>query len=403
MKRRHAVLTIHTKVAALILISTAAFASTATFNISQFANPGKAQTVETPSVDYSAVSPGVINGAAAGRALAGLAATDNSNLRGAREVDVYRRISPSVVLVNTNDGFGSGSVISAYGEIITSWHVVKGYSKVGVIFKPNEEGQPVHGSRAFVADVLRHDEVADLALLKLESMPGTMPAAVQFGDFDKVSVGDDVDAIGHPSGEAWTFTKGYVSQIRKGFQWHADDGVSHSADVIQTQTPINPGNSGGPLLNANGLLFGINAFKDEGEGLNFAIGVDEIRRFIASGTDRVAQQESTTSSDCKPRTIFEGRNSNDDASIRQIDTECHGNIDGALVIPDDKAKPIYCFFYDDKNGKLFGIAESRNRDFKWDISFWDKTETGVWDTIGYHPDGKLVPSSFGPNDGTQMP
>jgi hypothetical protein len=122
---------------------------------------------------------------------------------------------------------------------------------------------------------------------------------------------------------------------------------------------------------------------------------------MARGTDRVA--DSSTSSDCKPRILFEGRNSNNDASIRQVDVECHGKVDGALVIPDDTSKPYYFLFYDDKNGKLFGVVESRTRDFKWDISFWDKGETGTWDTIGYHPDGKITPSSFAPNDGSQQP
>ena len=242
-------------------------------------------------------------------------------MRGAKEADVYRRIAPSVVLVETNDAIGSGSVISTDGEIITNWHVVKGYSKVGIVFKPADEGVSVGASRAFVADVLKHDEVADLALLQLKTLPTTMPAAVHFGDFAKVSVGDDVNAIGHPSGETWTFTKGYVSQIRKGFQWHSDDAVMHLADVIQTQTPINPGNSGGPLLDAKGALIGINAFKAEGEGLNFAIGVDEIQQFIARRIDRIAQEETASTSECKPSIIFEGRNAADAASIRQMDTE----------------------------------------------------------------------------------
>lgn len=31
-----------------------------------------------------------------------------------------------------------------------------------------------------------------------------------------------------------------------------------------------------------------------------------------------------------------------------------------------------------------------------DISYWDTKHTGHWDMIGYHPDGKLKPSSYGP-------
>ena len=54
-----------------------------------------------------------------------------------------------------------------------------------------------------------------------------------------------------------------------------------NADVIQTQTPINGGNSGGPLLNQSGNLIGIATFgTPENEGLNFAISVEEIIRFL---------------------------------------------------------------------------------------------------------------------------
>ena len=118
--------------------------------------------------------------------------------------------------------------------MITNFHVVEGYTKVGVILKPKQEGEPIGTAPVIVADVIKVDQVADLALLRLELSTGTLPPPVKFGDFSKINVGDDVNAIGHPTGEMWTYTKGYVSQVRRAYQWKAEDGIAHTADVIQT-------------------------------------------------------------------------------------------------------------------------------------------------------------------------
>jgi hypothetical protein len=45
--------------------------------------------------------------------------------RSAKDAEIYRAASPSVVLVVSNDSFGSGSIIGNAGEIITNWHVIR--------------------------------------------------------------------------------------------------------------------------------------------------------------------------------------------------------------------------------------------------------------------------------------
>ena len=62
--------------------------------------------------------------------------------------------------------------------------------------------------------------------------------------------------------------------------------------MIQTQTPINPGNSGGPLISAEGRLVGINSFKSSGEALNFAVAVNDVKRFVESKQNRLAKAPS---------------------------------------------------------------------------------------------------------------
>jgi S1-C subfamily serine protease len=197
------------------------------------------------------------------RALSGVTPESLSVRRGVQSVRLFRKVSPAVVLVVTRDGIGSGSLLTAEGEILTNWHVVRGYREVGVIFKPAQEGAEPTAADAQRARVLRVDELADLALLRVKAVPpGVQP--IPLGDLATVAVGADVHAIGHPTGEAWTYTMGVVSQVRRDYQWTDTTRTAHRATVIQTQTPINPGNSGGPLLNDAGRLIGVNSFKAEG-------------------------------------------------------------------------------------------------------------------------------------------
>ena len=48
-------------------------------------------------------------------------------VRSAKGGQIYRSVSPAVVLVATKESVGSGSLLDTAGNIITNWHVVKGY------------------------------------------------------------------------------------------------------------------------------------------------------------------------------------------------------------------------------------------------------------------------------------
>src|SRR5262249_45680196 len=146
-----------------------------------------------------------------------------------------------------------------------------------------------------------------LALVAVETPPlGFGPLEV--AKMDSVAIGSDVHAIGHPTGESWTYTKGVVSQIRRDYSWKAEDGVEHKADLIQTQTPINPGNSGGPLLNDLGQIVGVNSFKStDSEGLNFAVAASEVQRFLATDKNRFASKPRKEATACEVKVISESR------------------------------------------------------------------------------------------------
>ena len=318
-----------------------------------------------------------------------------SQTRSAKDAQIYRTVSPSVVLISTKEGIGSGSLVSSTGEVITNFHVVKGYSTVAVIFKPDIEGKVPTRDEVRLGQVVMYDEVADLALLKVSGVP-TGRSPIRLGDSSEISIGSDVHAIGHPTGEAWTYTKGVISQYRLGYEWQSrGENFKHKADIIQTQTPINPGNSGGPLISDGGTLIGVNSFKATGEGLNFAVSVDDVKKFLARVGSRVASKKSNAQkANCEPKEISRFRNTENNATIISFDMFCTGKSTGEDVIPDDESKAIYLRMDRNGDGKADVIFFDFKRRGKWDMSWWDENYEGRWTLVGYHDDGGPTPTRF---------
>lgn len=125
---------------------------------------------------------------------------------------------------------------------------------------------------------------ADLALLSCDSPPGTEAQATVSKDLVP-AVGDEVFAVGNPSGLGWTFTRGAVS----GFSTRRS-GAGRSVEVIQMQTPISPGSSGGGLFDETGRLVGINTWTTTGqgvEGLHFAISARALAGLLEETGEKV--------------------------------------------------------------------------------------------------------------------
>ena len=181
---------------------------------------------------------------------------------------------------------GSGIVMSANGYIITNAHVIydtetqykagKAVS-VKVVMGENHD-------KEYDADIVGYDLQTDLAVLKIDAEDLT-PA--EFGDSNKLQVGELVVAIGNPLGfELYgTTTCGIVSALNR--EVTMDD---RTMKLIQTDAAINSGNSGGPLLNAYGQVVGINSMKMGSssygqasvEGLGFAIPIADAKDIIDS-------------------------------------------------------------------------------------------------------------------------
>lgn len=192
--------------------------------------------------------------------------------------NIYDESSMGVVLLIGDKGFGSGVIISSKGYILTNNHVIEGNENLEAIlnykYDLGEYNEFVHSVK-----IIKRDKVKDLALLKIIK-PNTALKAINMSR-NIPSIGSQVHAIGHPDLEVWSYTTGYISQIRNEYEWSYDENTDHVANVYQTQTPIAEGNSGGPLLNNHGNLVGLNTFGDsENDFQNFSITVDEIIKFL---------------------------------------------------------------------------------------------------------------------------
>jgi len=316
-------------------------------------------------------------------------------LRGAREIELYRTLAPSVALIMTDEAEGSASLIATKplaggmrsGVLLTSAHVVGNAREVSVVFKPQKDGDKITKAQAVPGRVRKLDPVRDLALVEVESVPAYV-ATIPLGSMSEAQVGADVHAIGHPEGQTWTYTKGLISQFRPDYTWGP-----HKVDVIQTQTPINPGNSGGPLISDGGKLIGVNFFKQQGEGLNFAVAISDIERFLKAAQDGAYEPAAAAAAKpCEVTVAYEGRSKDDKAFVRTLDTDCSGKVNAVLIIPDDKSLPIEFHMDLNKDGKTDVWILDEDRDGKWDISYWDTDFDGRPDLVGHHPDGDPKPT-----------
>ena len=210
-----------------------------------------------------------------------------SATRSLKDIALFRAASPSVVLIVTDDSLGSGALIDASGLILTNSHVVGDATEIVVVFKPAREGAEPAMADMRIGEVVKTDLTSDLALIKVPTVP-VGHGVLRLGDAAAVAIGSDVHAIGHPSGAAWTYTTGIVSQLRPNYEWTTEGkSFTHKADVVQTQTPISPGSSGGPLVNDAGVLVGVNTFINTvAQNQNFAVGLKDIKAFIGRTGNR---------------------------------------------------------------------------------------------------------------------
>lgn len=189
-------------------------------------------------------------------------------------VKVVEKVSPAVVNIDISQSVGfsfftgfqevkgvaSGFIFTPDGYIITNSHVTHQANKLIVTLEDR---------RQFTAEMVGEDPQTDLAVIRIPERDLPM---LEFGDSDKLKVGQPVMAIGNPLGFGHSVTSGVISALGRSlrsFSGHLMD------NIIQTDAPLNPGSSGGPLVDIYGKAIGVNTAIIQGaQGICFSIPIN---------------------------------------------------------------------------------------------------------------------------------
>lgn len=225
-----------------------------------------------------------------------------ANLSGLPKADVYKAIAKVMAIGVNQDyglmetGYGSGVIISSDGLLLTNSHVITvddnydetdeaaGYN---ICLNTAIDKEP---DCSYRGKLIAKDEKMDIALLKIEKVPGLSGLTVfPYINFAATApdVNDELVALGFPSigGDTITVTKGIVSgKLTK-----------YSQDWLKTDAVISFGSSGGAAINMDGELVGITSsgYSDLLGEMGYAINLKSLNSWINTNKIRSAQAESS--------------------------------------------------------------------------------------------------------------
>lgn len=210
-------------------------------------------------------------------------ASDAESLNAASAI--AKKVMPSVVGISTvsqtytqtifglqqgtQQGVGTGLIVTEDGYILTNSHVVNDGESQSITVD-------LYDGTEYQGSVLWNSSDLDLAIVKIDAKGLT---AAELGDSDGVEIGDYAVAIGNPLGLNFerSVTQGIISGLDRTITTSDSSTGSQNTmeGLIQTDASINSGNSGGPLINSSGQVIGINTAKaSSAEGLGFAIPIN---------------------------------------------------------------------------------------------------------------------------------
>ena len=210
--------------------------------------------------------------------------------------ETVEKVSPSVVLVENHkelDLFGvrmavyngSGFIVGEGNYVMTNAHVLGSNCSISM---------RLYDGRKLTGTVTNIDQVADLALIRLDLPKGSKPLpSLEFGSSADLRLGEWVIALGSPLSLSNTITSGIVSSVHRPSSEIPDVHLKFfkpGMEYIQTDAAMMPGNSGGPLVNLDGEVIGVNVMT-AGPGISFAVPSDFAKKFLNEANKRPSSSE----------------------------------------------------------------------------------------------------------------
>jgi serine protease Do len=146
---------------------------------------------------------------------------------------------------------GTGVVLTASGEVVTTYGVVDGAVSIAA---------QVNGGSRYAASTFALDPDADVAVLQLLNAAHLPRASV--GSSTNLGLGDDVTAIGVASTSSGTMdSEGAITELgaRTDAALPGTSDAPNLAGLIQFNAPLPPNGTGGPLVDGSGDVVGLDA------------------------------------------------------------------------------------------------------------------------------------------------
>ena len=155
--------------------------------------------------------------------------------------------------------YGSGVVIGDKGEILTTFHVVKGAKRL-VVRAP--------GVKEFDAEIIAADPRSDLAVIVPREIPGSLRPVLRpitLGDGSKVRKGQFLLALGNPfnagrdgrASASWGILANIARRLDSAQISPRERQLRHYPTLLQLDSKLNLGMSGGAVVNLKGELVGL--------------------------------------------------------------------------------------------------------------------------------------------------